>query len=79
MSNTLQTFHPEPGKPYDGLKRRAFLPYNKEGTEVLNLLKRAFQQGLTFTIGTSRTSGKEGVITWNDIHHKTSKTGGPQK
>lgn len=79
LSNTLQTFHPEPGKPYDGLKRRAFLPYNKEGTEVLNLLKRAFQQGLTFTIGTSRTSGKEGVITWNDIHHKTSKTGGPQK
>ncbi|XP_052099922.1 uncharacterized protein LOC127734203 [Mytilus californianus] len=74
-----ESFHPEQGKPYEGIKRRAFLPYNDEGTEVLKLLKKAFQQGLTFTIGTSRTTGKEGVLTWNDIHHKTSRTGGSQK
>lgn len=75
----IKSFHPEPGKPYEGIKRRAFLPYNEEGTEVLKLLKKAFQQGLTFTIGTSRTTGKEGVVTWNDIHHKTSRTGGSPK
>jgi len=61
------------------MKRRAFLPKNQEGTEVLKFLRKAFEQGLTFTIGTSRTSGKEGVLTWNDIHHKTSRAGGPQK
>lgn len=61
------------------MKRRAFLPKTREGTEVLELLEKAFKQGLTFTIGTSRTTGKEGVITWNDIHHKTSRKGGPEK
>ncbi|VDI70693.1 deltex [Mytilus galloprovincialis] len=74
-----KSFHPDPGVEYEGFKRRAFLPISKDGTEVLQLLKRAFEQGMAFTIGTSRTTGKEGVITWNDIHHKTSKTGGPTK
>jgi hypothetical protein len=61
------------------MKRRAFLPKNQEGTEVLELLMKAFEQGLTFTVGTLRTTGKEGVLTWNDICHKTSRVGGPQK
>ncbi|CAC5395203.1 DTX [Mytilus coruscus] len=78
-SGVQKDFHPKPKTPYDGMKRRAFLPKTREGTEVLELLENAFKQGLTFTIGTSRTTGKEGVITWNDIHHKTSRTGGPQK
>ena len=61
------------------MKRSAFLPKNQEGTEVLELLRKAFEQGLTFTVGTSQTIGKEGVLTWNDICHKISRVGGPQK
>eukprot|EP00118_Oscarella_pearsei_P004967 m.22058 g.22058 ORF g.22058 m.22058 type:complete len:174 (+) comp28276_c0_seq2:2142-2663(+) len=69
--------HPTPGKRYQGTTRTAFLPDNEEGRQVLLLLKKAFKQRLTFTIGRSVTSGFDGVVTWNDIHHKTSTHGGP--
>ncbi|RVE72761.1 hypothetical protein OJAV_G00041080 [Oryzias javanicus] len=69
--------HPKPGHFYSGTTRRAYLPDNKEGNEVLMLLKKAFDQKLTFTIGASRTTGCEDQVTWNDIHHKTSMYGGP--
>ncbi|NXY50396.1 DTX3L ligase, partial [Ceuthmochares aereus] len=69
--------HPDPGKPYYATSRTAYLPDNKEGREILQLLRRAFDQKLIFTVGQSRTTGAKGVITWNDIHHKTSITGGP--
>ncbi|NXL37100.1 DTX3L ligase, partial [Glaucidium brasilianum] len=78
MYSGIQTKnHPNPGKPYAPTSRTAYLPDNKEGREVLSLLKKAFNQKLIFTVGRSRTTGEEGVITWNDIHHKTSTTGGP--
>lgn len=70
--------HPNPGKPYHGIQRTAYLPNNKEGKEVLELLFKAFQQKLIFTVGQSRTTGISDVITWNDIHHKTSWMGGPE-
>uniref|UniRef100_A0A8C7BAW9 E3 ubiquitin-protein ligase n=1 Tax=Neovison vison TaxID=452646 RepID=A0A8C7BAW9_NEOVI len=70
--------HPNPGKKYSGLQRRAYLPDNEEGNEVLRLLRRAFDQKLIFTVGESRMLGISNVITWNDIHHKTSPLGGPQ-
>ena len=69
--------HPNPGKPYQGTTRHAYLPDNEEGNKVLRLLQKAFEQKLTFTIGRSSTTGAEGVITWNDIHHKTNMNGGP--
>nr|XP_020023583.1 E3 ubiquitin-protein ligase DTX3L isoform X1 [Castor canadensis] len=69
--------HPNPGKPYSGTHRTAYLPDNKEGREVLGLLRAAFDQKLIFTVGISRMSGISDVITWNDIHHKTSQSGGP--
>uniref|UniRef100_A0A8C2WRG7 E3 ubiquitin-protein ligase n=1 Tax=Cyclopterus lumpus TaxID=8103 RepID=A0A8C2WRG7_CYCLU len=68
--------HSNPGKHYYGLTRTAYLPDNKEGNEVLKLLKKAFDQRLIFTVGTSRTTGKDNQVTWNDIHHKTNMTGG---
>ncbi|XP_062434819.1 E3 ubiquitin-protein ligase DTX3L [Rhea pennata] len=71
--------HPNPGKPFCGTSRRAYLPNNKEGQEILQLLRRAFDQKLIFTVGQSRTTGAKGVITWNDIHHKTQMHGGPTK
>ncbi|KAJ8358688.1 hypothetical protein SKAU_G00152130 [Synaphobranchus kaupii] len=69
--------HPNPGKPFSGAHRQAYLPDNQEGKEVLRLLQRAFNQKLIFTVGTSNTSGATDTVTWNDIHHKTSTHGGP--
>ncbi|KAF4074335.1 hypothetical protein AMELA_G00238280 [Ameiurus melas] len=69
--------HPNPGKPYQGAVRTAYLPDCTEGNKVLNLLKQAFDQRLTFTVGYSSTTGKNNVVTWNDIHHKTCRYGGP--
>ncbi|XP_020768420.2 E3 ubiquitin-protein ligase DTX3L isoform X1 [Odocoileus virginianus] len=71
--------HPNPGKRFSGIQRTAYLPDNREGNEVLDLLRRAFDQKLIFTVGESRTLGIPDVVTWNDIHHKTSCTGGPQR
>ncbi|XP_051803847.1 E3 ubiquitin-protein ligase DTX3L-like isoform X2 [Acanthochromis polyacanthus] len=70
--------HPKPGQYYSGITRTAYLPDNREGKEVLQLLKRAFDQKLIFTVGMSRTTGMDDQVTWNDIHHKTSTSGGPQ-
>ncbi|XP_058869005.1 E3 ubiquitin-protein ligase DTX3L-like [Acipenser ruthenus] len=70
--------HPNPGRHFSGTARQAYLPDNAEGEEVLRLLKKAFNQKLIFTVGTSRTSGAEDTVTWNDIHHKTRIHGGPQ-
>ncbi|XP_048202724.1 E3 ubiquitin-protein ligase DTX3L [Perognathus longimembris pacificus] len=71
--------HPNPGKPFLGTERTAYLPNNKEGREVLDLLKIAFEQKLIFTVGDSRLLGLSDRVTWNDIHHKTSRYGGPER
>ncbi|XP_078684005.1 uncharacterized protein LOC144917637 [Branchiostoma floridae x Branchiostoma belcheri] len=68
--------HPNPGKPYKGTCRTAYLPRNTDGEKVLSLLKQAFNQRLTFTIGTSATTGQSDTVVWNDIHHKTRTYGG---
>ena len=73
----LQEEHPSPGERYEGAARTAFLPDSQEGRKVLELLKRAFDQRLVFTVGRSSTSGRNNMVTWNDIHHKTSTNGGP--
>jgi len=71
----LQEDHPNPGQPYKGTRRVAYLPSNPEGHEVCLLLKRAFDAGLVFTIDRSVTTGKENCVVWNNIHHKTSING----
>ena len=43
--------------PYSGTTRLAYLEDSTEGNEVLQLLKTAFQRRLTFTVGTSLTTG----------------------
>ncbi|XP_028261414.1 uncharacterized protein LOC114435705 [Parambassis ranga] len=70
--------HPNPREYYSGITREAYLPDNNEGNKVLCLLKKAFDQRLIFTVGRSRTTGCDNQVTWNDIHHKTSRHGGPQ-
>ena len=69
--------HPFPGRYYDGASRTAYLPDNREGREVLQLLRRAFDARLVFTIGTCFTAGLPNQVIWNDIHHKTNRFGGP--
>ena len=71
--------HPHPGRMYEGIRRKAYLPDNKEGGKVLKLLTLAFDKRLTFTVGRSNTTNLDDQITWNDIHHKTSRDGGPDK
>ena len=68
--------HPTPGQRFYGTSRTAYLPDCPEGREVLQLLKKAFDARLIFTIGTSVTTGMGNVVKWNDIHHKTNIYGG---
>ncbi|CAF3772146.1 unnamed protein product [Rotaria sp. Silwood1] len=70
--------NPHPGQPYTGTVRKAYLPNNPEGKYVLQLLRRAFEDQHVFTIGKSTTTGADNVVTWNDIHHKTNISGGPE-
>ena len=44
---------------------------------ILQLLQEAFQARMTFTIGTSVTTGDQNAVVWDDIHHKTIMHGGP--
>ena len=74
----LKEGHPDPGKPYRGMSRMGYLPDNKEGEMICRMLKVAFKRKLVFTIGQSRTTGRNGVIVWNDIHHKTDIRYGSQ-
>ena len=42
----------------------------------MKLLRTAFERRLTFTVGTSITTGETNTVVWNGIHHKTSVQGG---
>jgi len=64
------------GKNYSGTSRIAYLPDNDEGREVLRLLKLSFERKLTFTVGTSVTTGRKDTVVWNGVHHKTNISGG---
>ena len=64
------------GSEYSGTYRTAFLPNNKEGKEILGLLKVCFDRKLTFTVGTSVTTGVTNTTVWNGVHHKTNLYGG---
>lgn len=67
----FQPNHPQPGMPYKAVRRTGYLPDTTRGRKICAMMKVAFDRRLVFTIGTSRTTGEQGVITWNDIHHKT--------
>ncbi|KAJ8376944.1 hypothetical protein SKAU_G00075240 [Synaphobranchus kaupii] len=70
FKNGIQTEkHPKPGKPFTGLRATAYLPDDLEGNELLTLLKRAFDQRLTFTVASG--SGGLEAVTWSDIPHCT--------
>ncbi|XP_067931159.1 uncharacterized protein [Watersipora subatra] len=69
--------HYHPGQAYQGTRRNAFLPDNRQGQRAERLLRKAFERRLVFTIGRSVTTGQENSLVWNGIHHKTRPSGGP--
>ena len=71
--------HPNPGQHFTGTARTAYVPDSPEGRKVVRLLRKAFDARLIFTVGTSHTSRRTNAVVWNDIHHKTSMSGGPTK
>jgi len=66
-----------PGVNHSAKFETCYLPNNDEGRKLLERLKFAFSQGLTFVVGTSMTTGATDAVTWGTIHHKTSPTNGP--
>ena len=69
-------YHVNPGVQHSGKNEEVYLPNNVDGQNLLKRLKYAFQHGLTFTVGTSLSTGMENQCTWSSIHHKTSLSGG---
>ena len=76
LSILSQAEHPNPGQPYKGTSRVAYLPASPEGQELCRLLKKAFDARLVFTIDRSVTTGADNRVVWNNIHFKTSLNGG---
>jgi len=69
-------YHENPGMLHGSAGRIAYLPDDDQGKQLLKRLKYAFSCGLTFTVGTSLTTGVENSVTWSSIHHKTSLVSG---
>ena len=69
--------HPNPGTPYIGTSRRAFIPASEHGLRVLHKFLRAWDARLLMTVGTSITTGRPNSVIWNGIPHKTNVNGGP--
>lgn len=70
---SYQEGHPSPGKLFQGGVFEAFLPDCEKTWELLPRLKKAFEQGLTFTVTGKETGAR---VTWDCIPHKTSLQGG---
>ncbi|KAK3606554.1 hypothetical protein CHS0354_041515 [Potamilus streckersoni] len=73
QSGTQGPEHPHPGKRFSAraFPRMGFLPANERGKKILLMLIVAWKRRLTFTIGSSTTTGEPDTVTWNEIHHKT--------
>ena len=58
------SYHDNPGATHGSKVATAYVPNNEEGINLLKRLKFAFKHGLTFTVGTSMTSGMTDQCTW---------------
>ena len=67
--------HPNPGRQYSSITRKAYLPDNDEGREVLQLLRRAFDARIIFTVAAMEVSRLRDAVMWSDIPHKTALRG----
>ncbi|KAJ8414335.1 hypothetical protein AAFF_G00052050 [Aldrovandia affinis] len=68
--------HPNPGAPFHGDVFHAYLPLNRQTRKLLPQLKRAFDEGLTFTVTEGHAGGR---VTWGSIPHKTKMNEGKSK
>lgn len=71
-SGVQSSFHDHPGRRFHGTSRTAYLDTTPESRDLLRRLRYAFVHGLTFTVGTSLTTGRPHCVTWASIHHKTA-------
>jgi len=70
--------HENPGAPFEGTVRSAFLPDTREGRRLLTRFKYAFCRGLMFDVGTSETTGMSDVVVWSRrVPQKSNLQGGP--
>lgn len=67
---------PCPGSPFEGGQFVAYLPLNPKGQSLLTCLEKAFNQGLTFTVSSSKKDDGDAKVTWGRIPHKTKVDGG---
>ena len=66
-------YHDEnPGEHHNATFRMAYVPDTPAGRDLVKRFKFAFTRGLTFTIGTSLTTGVANSIVWDSIPHKTT-------
>mmetsp|Transcript_27568 Transcript_27568/g.59256 ORF Transcript_27568/g.59256 Transcript_27568/m.59256 type:complete len:595 (+) Transcript_27568:151-1935(+) len=77
-SGVQMNYHEHPGRQHGGKCANAYLPNNVDGQNLLKRLKYSWLQGLSFTVGTSFTTGIADQCTWASVHHKTSTHGGAQ-
>lgn len=61
---------PEPGRPYRGMKFKAFLPASGDGREVLRLTKSAFAARKLFQIRRNEFEGESDIIIPNGVLFK---------
>jgi deltex len=74
IASGVQTdIHPNPGRAFFavGFPRICYLPENVAGRKILRFLKVAFDRGLLFSIGRSATTGREDVVVWKSVEHKS--------
>lgn len=71
----LQEKQPHPGRPYAGLQCSAYLPDNRDGRKVLQLLDKAFVQQLLFAV-TTNADGQD-AVTAASVPLKTRADEGP--
>jgi len=67
--------HISPGQRYEGVLRTGFYPDNEEGQACVRLLRRAFERGRAFIVGSSLTTGRENTVVYA-IHQKSRSDGG---
>ncbi|KAK5913740.1 hypothetical protein CgunFtcFv8_008241 [Champsocephalus gunnari] len=65
--------HPSPGEPFQGGTFEAYLPDSETTRKLVARLKKAFKQGLTFTVTGKDTEAR---VAWDGIPHKTTVHGG---
>ena len=68
-------YHPNPGVPYDGVRRRSYLPNTPEGRCLLTRYKYAFNHGHMFLVGRSVAKNKDHQVTWSTLPNHTTLKG----